>query len=331
MLFSKANLCVMLLYNFFITSNSTNEVICIVDDNHIGYESSTYFKQSPGFWEHFPCKAACTRHVLMNTYFDGAEKSINKFKDMMTTINQEKNEMAFMIGNWEYARYRWQQHLPVIKSHFNGVYICWLRRPLNRVSERLEFMEEVIREMRRLKKTASQGVFCIPDNPEVIRVGHLSRDADMTIIHIFLPDPKKFRIRAIFYMCVLPVLDHGIPKDKIVVGRFDFFGTHRVRDCCKEDKEKTSVYINFSLRMTHFVKVQFGLAGVMVYSLDGDDYTGQECGLGKYPFLRAYVGDLLDSCTSSEVFVSAAIVVNPTIVNSLIYLVVLTILFEGFY
>ena len=326
MLFSKACLCVMLLYTFFIISKSTNEVICItyeprVDDRHPPDGLPRW--NGRVFWEKFPCKPICTRHILINSRDDDAEKNINIFKSKMTSMNQEKNEMGLFIIDSTYADWDWEVNSHWVKSHFNGIHIAWLSYSSYNLTKRLEFTKGITREMRRLNKTVSQSLLCVP--PELIKVGQLSKDVDMTIVQIW-GDPSKFNLRDVFTWCVLPLVNYGIPKNKIAVGKSV---GRRFIDYCERNREMPSILTNFALRMTHFVKVQWGLAGVMVFGLESDDYTGQVCGMGKYPFLRAHVGDLLDSCENVNTFaaVSGAVVVNPTILMSLVYLIVL---FEGF-
>ena len=52
-------------------------------------------------------------------------------------------------------------------------------------------------------------------------------------------------------------------------------------------------YINRVLFQVDYVK-KLGLAGLMVWSFDLDDFAGQFCGKGKYPLLKTIAQSLRD-------------------------------------
>ena len=320
MLFRNVCVVLMLLNIFLFTSKSSQEVICIFDEDAMEVCTSQFYCGPPWsakeFWANFPCKPTCTRYILQKMSWPWGDpvENMNKFKRMMTSMSQEKNERGVMIGTQMFADRVWRYHVPWIKSHFNGVNIIMLRTD-DDVAERLEFMKRVLREMRPLGKTVSQGLLCYVGEPELLRVGQLAKDVDMTYVLIRMLDPSNFRLQDIIYKCLTPVLDHGLPKNKIAVGLI----LVKFREICKKEKERSTRFTDFATRMTHYARNN-GYAGVVVYHLESDDYTGRECGLGKYPFLEAHTGHTIARCAPLEGVGSGAIVVKPIIMMTLISL-----------
>ena len=269
------------------------------------------YRENSEFLSSVP-RGTCTRFILL----------IDSFERVRVNLHQEKNELGLMVGDAKLADDYLRGNLPWIKSHFNGVHILWLRNS-DDVVKRLEFIQGVIREMRPSNKTVSQGVFCLPGVEEVIRVGQLVKNI-LTIVHVRAPNPDKTKVFEIFNICVKPLFKYGIPRNKIAIGLTNI----RFRKICTEDKEKALKVVAFSKMMSDRADL-VGLVGTMVYSLESDDYTGQVCEMGKYPFLVSHNVQIQFSAPMSAM--SGGIVVQPIMATSVINVLALTLMSEGFY
>ena len=300
MMFRTLCLCLLILSGLFITTTSSHDIVCYIREELIPTGDANATERNE-FLSSLPDEK-CTRYIFLVENF--SRRGIEGYLEYLPTFKERKPKAELGIMISRYTKYYLAMYgFKFAELYFTGIHFYWDERSGNpyTASQRKELVEHTRRKYSNLKMTVSQAVECIPRFSEPLDTSKVAMDVDLTIVHVktfkdmvpkFLEDPE---------MCVRPLLALGIPKEKIVIGLQEVTGDRgrnlaQMKENC-HDEPVREILTDISTKLSCMVKFT-SLQGVMVWSISTDDYTGNVCKMGKYPFIEYYQNANFQSCTA---------------------------------
>ena len=277
----------MILSNFFFTTTSSQEIICYITEQQSNlFQGETFWKELGQKWSTGENK--CTSYIFK---FESETLSDMRVAFSYLGLFQKFYE----INNLSLGFTTQSTFLRTATSSFGieaaeknemGMNIIWDIHSNLPASQK--FMQHM-NEWTPSSTIISQAIYCRPGTSEVIDPARVvTKYAKMTIVLVkvkkehlptFLENP--------YDICVLPLVNLGIPKNKIAIGLTEVVGYDtRFREVCKNEPMK-KMLTDIAQKLSCMVKAE-GLYGVMVWSIGSDDFTGQKCGMGKFPLVAAH-------------------------------------------
>lgn len=301
-------LCLMVLISISFTTTSSQEIVCYIREALIKDGDGGHTTKINHFWGYLPSDM-CTRYIFVVENF--RRRNLNGY---LSTFRNRKPpaELGMLVSR--YTKYHISRYAFywVKRFNFDGMHFIWDYRYGNPYTARERKQLIATARSKFPSKTVSQAIECKPRFREHVDFDNNVNEVDLTVVlvKIFIDEVPSF----IETTKACSLSDLNIPHEKAVIGLRELTGDlgrnlAKFRPNC-HDAQKRNMLRRISIALSCLVHSD-GFQGVMVWSIQTDDYVGNVCNKGKYPFIATYK-EYLKSCSKPE-FASGAMMIKPVV------------------
>ena len=277
----------VLLSVAFFTCATSQKSVCYIFDKHVG---KTGFED---FWDNLPADK-CSRfiYVLESINPRYNKKYLHKLSSKTKGVPIELGVPVNNVNTWYVDQYAASWANTYFSKRMHLIWDDNLALETKNSSVR-----DILRKWSGMK--ISQAITCVPGVSRRVATD-LLLTSDVIQLYVVQAKVHKSDVNKFVQkpgVCVEPLLSHGVPREKIVIGlaRLIYMNI-KYKDVCKD--KKGSQFLLDAGRNLQCMAKQEQLHGVMFWALSSDDYNGDVCGKGSYPLLKHY-NEAGSECTSS--------------------------------